>query len=351
MSKKIIKYLLIVIILGIAAMVIRYSIATTPAIRSENGIASLEKVKIGGVDQWLLIRGKDLTKPVLLFLHGGPGFDEMVFSRQINGGLEDNFITVGWDQRGSGKSYNAKLDKITLSSDQLLLDTNEIVQYLKNRFHKNKIFLIGHSWGSYLGLETVRRNPQDFYAYIGMGQLINGRKGEILSYEWTKSMAILDKNEEAVKQLEALNFKDGIYKNGMEEKHVEREWLWHYKGFLHNMSYNKMYFYLVKATEYNINDKINFIEGIDFSEEMIGTKWLDNLQFDKDITSLKLPVFFIQGKYDYNVPSQLVKEFCETVDAPMKEYIEFENSAHVPNYEEPDKFEKEMLRIANISMR
>lgn len=332
----------------LVVLAIRYSIATTPGIHGPNAVSSLEKVNIGGVNQWLLIRGRDTSKPVLLCVHGGPGFSEMAFSRQLNGDLEKDFIVVNWDQRGSGKSFSKKIDKSSMTSEQLLMDTHDVTEYLKKRFGKEKIFLMGHSWGSYLGLKTVCDNPEDFYAYIGIGQLINGKKGEALSLEWTKRMAINNKNKKAVSELDSLSFVDGVYKNGMEEKHIERKWLWHYKGFLFNKSKDELYLRLVPATEYTIADKINYLRGVDFSEVNIGDEWQQKLEFDTEIKSIKVPVFFIQGKYDYNAPSELVKEFCDNVQAPLKEYIEFENSAHSPNFEEPERFNEEMDRIAKL---
>ncbi len=348
--KKIVLSSLLVILTGLLVLVIRFSIATTPAMK-DGGIAGLEKIQIGGVDQWILIRGENVSKPVLLFLHGGPGFAEMVLTRQLNAELEKNFIVVNWDQRGAGKSFSEQLDEKTVTSEQLLSDTYELVQYLKKRFHRDKIFLLGHSWGSYLGLKTAYDHPDDFYAYIGIGQLINGNKGEQLSYEWTKKMALQAHNEKAINELEAINIKEGIYRNGMEEKHIERKWLWYYKGFLHNLDTKDLYYRLLIATEYTIFDKINFIKGIDYSEGNIGEQWLQNLKFDEEIKSIKTPVYFIQGKYDYNTPSELVRDFYVMMDAPRKEYIEFENSAHSPNYEEPVRFCREMRRISQTLLK
>ncbi|SES98493.1 Pimeloyl-ACP methyl ester carboxylesterase [Natronincola peptidivorans] len=349
--KRIVMMILIFCFVGLTTLTIRYSIATTPAIHNENGIASLEKISIGNVDQSLLIRGKDLSKPVLLFIHGGPGFAEMVFTRHFNADLEDNFIVINWDQRGAGKSFNSKIDEKTMTADQILADTYEVVQYVKDRFQKDKIFIAGHSWGSFLGLTTVKEHPKDFHAYIGIGQLINGNKGEALSYKWTKKMAAEDNNKKAIKELEALEVIDGVYLHGHDEKHVQRKWLWHYRGFLYNLNVSSLYFRLAIAPEYTILDKINYIRGVEFSEDLIGEEWLENLKFDEEIKSLEVPVFFMQGKYDFNTPSELVKKFYDAVDAPMKEYIEFEYSAHSPNFEEPEKFNKVMAEIAEIVLK
>lgn len=346
---KLLLKLLAIGLVGLLILTVRYLVATTPAINSENGIARLERVRIGGADQWLLLRGNDVTKPVLLFVHGGPGFAEMVLSRRLNQGLERHFIVVNWDQRGAGKSYAAGRDEKQMTAEQVLSDTHEIVQYLKKRFRRDKIFIMGHSWGSFLGLKTAYRYPGDFYAYIGVGQVVNGRKGDTLSYQWTQRMAAHDKNKKALQELGALQFVGGIYQNGMAEKHVQRKWLRYYKGYLRNLTMQQILSHVILATEYTLWDKVNQMKGTEYSEAKIGERWLENLRFDEEITRIAVPIFFIQGKYDYNTPSSLVRAFYAKINAPRKEYLEFQNSAHAPNFEEPKRFTAEMARISEAA--
>ena len=329
-------------------LAIRYSIATTPSIQGERSVAALEKISIGGVDQWLLMRSADVTQPVLLFLHGGPGFAEMCLTRQLNGELENDFLVVNWDQRGAGKSFHSGLTDDAMTVEQFLTDTHEVIHYLKERFRQEKIFLVGHSWGSYLGMRIIQAAPDDFYAYIGIGQMINGRRGDTLSYEWTVKMAEADKNEQALRELRTqAAMKDGMFIHGMEEgKHIQRKWLWHYKGFLRNMSRYGLYLKLFAATEYTLLDKLNYMKGIEFSERMLEKEqWLETLTFDKDIQRVAVPIYFMQGRYDYNCPGELVKAFYDAVAAPRKAYIVFEHSAHSPHFEEPEKYHNEMVAI------
>jgi pimeloyl-ACP methyl ester carboxylesterase len=157
----------------------------TPMISDSNGkavpgsIALLEKKKIGGVDQWLLIRGKSIDNPILLFLHGGPGSAEWPLVRRYNSDLENHFIIAYWEQRGAGKSFRKGIPGLNVA--QFISDTREIIEYLKMKFAKNKVFMIGHSWGSLIGILTAQKLPELFSAYIGIGQFVNEKANEEIS--------------------------------------------------------------------------------------------------------------------------------------------------------------------------
>ncbi len=151
----------------------------TPKIKDEagrslaGGIAALEKISLGGQPQWILIRGQDRALPVLLFLHGGPGMPMMYLAHTFQRHLEDSFVCVQWDQRGAGKSYYSGMPTQNLTVEQILKDAEELVQELQVRFGQNKIYLAGHSWGSYLGMLLIQRHPKLFHAYIGIGQVVD----------------------------------------------------------------------------------------------------------------------------------------------------------------------------------
>ena len=137
---------------------------TRKTLSPANSIESLEAIELGKVEQWILIRGEDRTRPVLLWLHGGPGQPLMPTAHHYDAELIKHFVVVHWDQRGAGKSYDPALSPEQLSVDQFIADTYDLVQYLRQRFNVPKIYLIGHSWGSELGALTVARYPELFYA-------------------------------------------------------------------------------------------------------------------------------------------------------------------------------------------
>ena len=152
------------------------------------GIASLEQVTLGGDPQWISIRGWDMRSPIILFLHGGPGSPEIPLTRYYLCDLEQHFVFVNWDQRGAGKSYPAgKPEKMSI--DRFVEDTRELTEYLEKRFHQKKIYVLGHSWGTLLGVLTVTRYPDLYYAYGGIGQYVEGEANERLAYSYTMAKA------------------------------------------------------------------------------------------------------------------------------------------------------------------
>ena len=183
------------------------SIAEIRKIASENGIDELRTVPIGGIQQWLSIRGRDRRNPILLFIHGGPASPEMPTSWAYQDGWEDYFTVVQWDQRGTGKTFNANDPAVvgpTISAERMELDAEEVVQYLRTTYHQQKIFVLGHSWGSILGLELAARHPEWLYAYIGMGQVISVRDNERLNYAFALKAAETAGNQEALTQLRSI---------------------------------------------------------------------------------------------------------------------------------------------------
>jgi pimeloyl-ACP methyl ester carboxylesterase len=140
---------------------------------------------LGGQEQWILIRGMDIVKPIILFLHGGPGTANMSLLRKYTDELEQHFIVVTWDRRGGGKSYQAINPHSSMTIDRFVLDTGELTQLLCHRFNQNKIFLVGHSWGSLIGILSIQKYPDLYHAYIGIGQLANMQENEQISYDWT----------------------------------------------------------------------------------------------------------------------------------------------------------------------
>ena len=167
----------------------------------------LLEIPVGSTKQWLSISRANHNNPVLLMIHGGPASTEMPTSWWFQGGWEDYFTVVQWDQRGAGKSYNTNdplLIRPTLNLERMVDDAHEVVEYLRHRYDKEKIFVLGHSWGSIIGISIAQRYPQLLHAYIGTGQLINGRDNERVSYEETLRAATAAGNTRAVSELKSI---------------------------------------------------------------------------------------------------------------------------------------------------
>jgi len=178
---KVIGFFLAILILILVALSL---IPTkTNQIEGDNAIASLESVQIGGIEQWLSIRSEDKSNPILLYLHGGPGMGYIPLASDFSSLIEKRFVVVHWDQRGGGKTCGSDTPNSTLNIEQYLTDTFELVNYLRKRFNQQKIYLVGHSWGSVLGVKMAQGYPELFHAYVGLGQVVDMNRGETISYQ------------------------------------------------------------------------------------------------------------------------------------------------------------------------
>ena len=162
---------------------------TTPATGAGNGIAVLEPIPLGGMDQWILIRGEDRSNPVLLWLHGGPGSPQMPIAHATTRALEAYFTVVHWDQRGAGKSNHEGFEESSMSLEQFASDTHALTQYLKQRLGVPNIILLGHSWGTMLGARVVSRWPEDYAAYVAVGQVVNTPRATAMAVTWLRQRA------------------------------------------------------------------------------------------------------------------------------------------------------------------
>ncbi|MBN1924470.1 MAG: alpha/beta hydrolase [Prolixibacteraceae bacterium] len=326
---------------------------TTNPITDENGdtlsgsVAEVIRPEIGGIDQLLIIRGKNNNNPVLLMLHGGPGSPQAPLTCYYNKQLEDHYIVVNWDQRGAGGSYDDQMPLDSLNINRMIEDTREVSQYLINRFQKEKIFILGHSWGSYLGLRTVHQYPELFHAYIGIGQVSNQPKSEELSYLYVMEKAKEENNKKAIKQLEKIGYpENGLYNDMEKAMKVERNWVMEYGGAAwgrDKIDFGKLFIKpLIFFREYTVTDKINFIKGMNVSLEKLWEPLMTQHLTDI-VTKVEVPVYILQGTHDQQTSYILAKEYFEKLEAPEKHFIEFENSAHlVPYNNEIDKFHKVM---------
>lgn len=306
-------------------------------------IAELEKIMLGGLEQYILMRGRNTNNPVILFLHGGPGSAQIGFAPRYQRELEKEFVVVNWDQRGAGKSYSKNITKESMTINQLISDAKELVDYLCMRFGVEKIYVAGHSWGSILGSLLVHRYPKRFIAYIGIGQVANMNDNELVSYQYVLEEARKASNKKAVRALEKIG--QPPYKNQIKDLMIQRKWLSKFKGAVYEKKLTKeiMGSFLTDP-EYSLINILDFFKGNKFSVKLM---WSELLAFDimRDVPEMKVPAYFCIGRHDYNTPFELSYKYYEILKAPHKEYIWFERSAHSPNFEEPEKFNETVVRI------
>lgn len=307
----------------------------TPGIDSPQSVSSLERQEIGGVQQWILVRGHDRTRPVLLFLHGGPGMPAMFLAHAFQRELEHDFVVVHWDRRGAGKSFDAAAQTTTLSVSQTLEDTYELTRTLRARFHQERLYLVGHSWGSYLGLLAVQRHPEYYAAFVGMGP-IAGTSAEVdilrreLVHQAAKRMGDADLRARAEDATRAIT-EDDLFRAGGE--------LYASRSFLPILITG------LRASEYTLRDALNVKRGADLVARRMKFDGVPK-PLEGEVHEVSVPVFFFLGRHDFNTPSALAAEYLDRLDAPLKALVWFEESAHFPFFEEPDRFHREMNRVA-----
>ena len=311
-------------------------------------ISAIEKITLGGVKQYLIIRGADSTKPVMLFLHGGPGSPEFTFINKTNPHLEKNFVMVYWEQRGAGKSYSKKVKGESMTVPQLISDTRELTLFLAKRFKQEKIFLMGHSWGSFLGILTSYQYPELYHAYFGIGQVCDQYRGESVSFEWVKEQAKIRNDKKGLKKLSSMTFPDSLATTDTWINFImyERMYVSKYGGGVTRemksmWPYIKM---LLAAKEYTLSEKFKYMAGSIFSLKHLW-KEVVSTNLYTEIDSMQIPVYIFNGIYDYQTPYVVAKDFFDQLNAPQKEFFTFDNSAHSPIVEEVEKFNSIVLDI------
>lgn len=306
----------------------------------EGSISTIEKVTIGGVEQHVIIRGASDDKPVMLFIHGGPGSPEVAFIKDLNPEIENDFIMIYWEQRGAGKSYSKEIPPETMTLEQFIADTREMSEYLIKRFDREKIFIMGHSWGSLLGILTAHQYPTLYYAYFGIGQVAKQLEGEKISLEWVKEQARERDDKDAIKALSELSFPDLDASDSTWLNYLlkQRMYVAKFGGSMRNITGMwPMIKMLLNAKEYTLTEKVNYMEGSLFS---LNHLWREVVEADLllKIDSMQIPIYIFQGVHDYQTPYSIAKEFYGQLKAPEKELFTFEKSAHAPIVEEADKF-------------
>ncbi len=316
-------------------------------ITGTTGIESLESVAIGGIRQWIYLRGHDTNNPVLLYLHGGPGAPELALARKFGLELEKHFTVVHWDQRASGKTRREGYADDSLSIERFVEDTHELIELLCTRFDTERIYLLGHSWGSVLGVLTARDHPERLHAYIGLGQVVNMVDNEEVSLRFVLDRARAENNQAAIAELSVLT---PPYAENPAELIVQRKWLNHYGGSMHRGSLPEVVLDMSLSPEYSILD---FAAALHGALTLATDMWPQLAPVDLPVQAprLEVPVYFFIGRHDYNTPFALVEEYYDLLEAPSKSLIWFENSAHMPNLEEPDRFQDVLINTVLADTR
>lgn len=324
-------------------------IANARKIVTPNGIERLEAVRIGGIEQWVSVRGADRRNPALLFLHGGPGYVSIPMSWWFTRGWEEYFTVIQWDQRGAGKTFllNSRAAVApTMTLERMLADTQEMVNWVGRELGKDRIFVLGHSWGSYLGLELAKRRPRSLHAYIGLGQITNAPESERRGWKFALESARRDGNAKAVRELEAIApYFPPRHPSPLKDLYVQRRWLEYYGGSMAYRHGSDAESDLSKLSPDYTDAEIEHIwDGNEFSEHYLLQQVLS---LDEGATRrLDCPLILCAGRHDFVVNSELAAQWYAQVRAPHKQFVWFENSGHLAMTDEPGKFLTTLMREA-----
>ena len=316
-------------------------------IHTPEGIEALEEVSIGGTRQWVSIRGLNRANPVLLFIHGGPGTPMMPMTWAYQALWEDFFTIVQWDQRGIGKNASTadrEALKPTLNNERIIADAEEMAAWVRKRLGKEKIVVMGYSYGTSIAMALAQRRPEWLHAYVGVGQGGSGN-GEEYIYKRLLELATNAKNEDALRELKGIAPYPSPNRT-MADTLLVRKWARHFNGGWYGKPNFDLLFALPDwAPEYTQAD-------VDAQEK--ATQWFSRTvmansraqaasappasQNAGNRKSFKVPVVVIMGRNDLHTPYEPAKAFFETIEAPHKRFITLERSAHVPMMEEPGMF-------------
>jgi pimeloyl-ACP methyl ester carboxylesterase len=342
-------YVLLACIIAIVGILLFYSPGKQTPFLDESGkplagsISEKIHVNINGLEQGMFVKSKNATHPVLLYLHGG--LPDYFLTRKYPTGLEDYFTVVWWERRGSGLSFSADIPPEAITLEQLLSDTKEVTNYLRKRFGQEKIYLMGRSGGTFIGIQAAAQTPELYHAYIGVAQMTDQLKSEKLAYDYMLEQLKVKGNKKMVQRLASapVTIADGtpdaylaLRDNAMHSLGI---------GTTHDMHsiVTGMFLPSLTCREYTLSEKVNLWRAK--ARSGVSILWDTILATDlaKQVPKLDIPVYFFHGIYDYTVSYPLAKAYFDTLKAPVKGFYTFQQSAHSPVFEEPEKI-KEILR-------
>lgn len=311
-------------------------------INENDSVSEKSLIELGGEKQYVEINGYSKSKKILLFLHGGPGWPQTPQLRYFNSELTKHMVVVAWEQSGCGKSYLNNPSPSKLSLEQVVNDAHELTQLLKQKFNVNKIYLAGFSWGSIPGLMLAEKYPQDYFAYIGISQVLSLRKSIKASREWIKTQANLKSDKETLKQLNKLEIGDTSFcKRELDCFMQQYQLLYKYRGALFSAKAEEE----IAKAEKHYQDYQNY----DWNKAFLySANRLEDDLFGTDLSNvdkIETPTYFIVGKHDWNIPASITEKFFNKLSCRKKEMFWFENSGHEPLSEEADKFNHTLIGI------
>jgi pimeloyl-ACP methyl ester carboxylesterase len=315
---------------------------------SPRAISRLERIRLGGAEQWIRIQGKDTTNPVLLLIQQGPGLPMLNEAADDNKlwQLEDEFVVVYWDQRACGKSFSSTIPPQSMTVEQLITDTHELIQELTQRFNTTHLYVTGFSFGATIALLTASHHPEHIRAVVGVGPDIQFDQAERFMYDFALEQAMRRGNNRALRELLRISPPPHLNSKNFSTR---AKWVTNFEGANRQETYTRLLLktlrQLVLSRDYTLSDIVGTLRGIGFSQDHL-LPVLAGLDLFQMLPRMDVPVFLLQGRHDYIAPPTIAEQYYQALQAPQgKQLIWFDESAHMPQYEEPDKFREILLAI------
>jgi len=311
------------------------------AVTTPNGIDEGKYVVIGGIEQWITIRGEDRSNPVLLFLHGGPGEATNPWAYASFRPWLKKFTVVQWDQRGAGRTLGRNGPSLapTITVDRMVRDGVELTELLRTTLKQDKLVLVGHSWGSILGVLMAKARPDLFYAFVGTGQVADPATNYTVAYDEVLKAAETIGDQRAIRELKDVGRPPWTDGRGYA---VQRKWA---NMFEHADVFLPSTLSLaLQAPGYSVRDVNDWLEGQGFSAEQLvpQTRVIDAKTLGGEF---HVPVFVIQGAEDFTTPTSLARSFERAIRAPRKEFVSIEGGGHFAVFMRSDAFLTALVRL------
>lgn len=300
------------------------------------GLSEKVWVQLDGVAQGMFIESHDVSNPVLLFVHGGPGMPEYFLRERYPSGLERAFTVCWWEQRGSGLSFGAGADPASMTVERLVLDAIETTNYLRRRFGKEKIYILGHSFGSFIAIQAVARAPELYEAYLGMGQVVNQKASEVLAYDYALAELERAGSSTLLRRLQRLAVRA--------DAPLPPDWFAVRDRVMHQLGVGTMremssvvtgiFLPVWQTRAYTLGEKIDIWRGKLYSRDRLWSALLST-DLEAQVRALEVPVYFLHGVHDYTSSYTLARAYFDRLRAPRKGFYSFQDSAHSPLFEEP----------------
>jgi pimeloyl-ACP methyl ester carboxylesterase len=325
----------------------------TPAFKDPQGavvagsVAESGFFRIGGLDQFVLIRGRSSDNPLLIVLHGGPGSPETALFRATNSDLENSYTVVYWDQRGAGRSYRSSIDPATMTTERFVADLDELVDALRERFGARMVALLGHSWGSVVGTLYAARHPAKVSAYVGVGQVADMARSEAESYAFVLAEAERRGHRRALRALRAIGAPPYTT---VRAAGTQRRWLTAFGGATGpGFSILRLLFRALATPEASLFDLVRLARGAMFSLKHLEPE-VNKANLARDVRHFEVPVFFILGRHDNQVVAAVSADYFAILEAPHKELFWLEQSGHLAPFEEPAAFNRLLIDVVRPVM-